>query len=316
MPAHASNLARQLNYSQHQAGLKQSGRRSGVAAVTTAEASVPRVKRLRRSVLLALAALAPRRTARFLGRRYLTSGAHVAPGQMAGAGPADLLPLDADGGILRYSAGTGAGRPEKRILLVHGHDGHVRQFARPIRALRQAGVGVDALVLPGHLAPDRTICSMRNIVEGIKAAVTKHGPYDGIVAHCVSANATLFALAEGLPCDRAAFISAPLDLKGLIRLGGTQYGLRGRCLDLFVQEVSRLGAPYAVETPWRPLAAGCRIPLLALHARHDYAAPAAEVEALAKVAPDARVKVFEQGDHNTILNMSIAATALVAFLAD
>ena len=40
------------------------------------------------------------------------------------------------------------------------------------------------------------------------------------------------------------------------------------------------------------------------------------VEALAKVAPDARVKVFEQGDHNTILNMSIAATALVAFLAD
>ena len=83
-----------------------------------------------------------------------------------------------------------------------------------------------------------------------------------------------------------------------------------------MQEVSRLGAPYAVETPWRPLAAGCRIPLLALHARHDYAAPAAEVEALAKVAPDARVKVFEQGDHNTILNMSIAATALVAFLAD
>ena len=265
----------------------------------------------RRRALHLAAALAPRLTGRLLARRYLSPASHLDTAHVARHG-AELVPLGAEAALLRHAALRG-GAP--RVLLVPGHDGHVRQFSRLVRDLRRAGAAVDLLILPGHLHPARTLCSLADIVPAIRLCLDEHGPYDAVGAHCVGARSLLFALGEGLACPRAALISTPVDLPALIRLGGTHYGLEGAALGQFEAGVARLCAPYDPGTDWRPPAMARRGETLVVHARHDYAAPVAGARALAEAMPGARLEVFEEGDHNTILNHAPASRMLAEFLA-
>ncbi len=252
----------------------------------------------------------PGLTARVLARRYLQSTACLRLQDLGGG--FDVIDAGRDTAILRHAAmGKGDGR---RVLIVPGHDGHYRQFARMVRALQRAGAEVDLLILPGHLRPARSICSMRHITRAILAAERDHGPYDGIAAHCVSANATLFALQDGLTCARLALISTPVDLKRLVRSGGQQYGLSGRSLDRFVSRVSRLGAPYALDTPWVPIAKARSELLLMVHARDDWAAPASDIHALAACWRGAETAILDHGGHNSILSSRTAVARITDHL--
>lgn len=271
------------------------------------------LKSARHAVLLFAARLAPSITADLLARRYLKSGACVPPASREGRDAVSFVQAAPDVAVLRQRP---HGACRGRVLLVHGHDGNVRQFARLARALCKAGAEVDALILPGHLDAAREICSMASITRAIRHCAETLGPYDGMLGHCVSANGLLFALDEGVTSSRIVFVSAPIELPKLIRLGGTQYGVGGRCLDRFVQAVSRLGAPYPLDLPWRPMAARRGEKLLAVHARYDYAAPVTDLGALGEIWPDAQIEIFEQGDHNSILHMNAPIDAITAFLSE
>lgn len=274
---------------------------------------VPWLRSARRAVLQGAATVAPGLTARLLARRYLAVGTWVDTARIEARGIAQFIALGEDAGILRHAPfGETVAR---RVLLVHGHEGHVRQFARLIRALRQDGAQVDALILPGHLKPGQGHCSMAGIVAAITRAAQEQGPYNAVIAHCVGASGLLFALDGGLGCARVVLVSAPLEVARLVRYGGTQYGIGGRCLDAFVHEVSRAGAPYALETPWRPMAEHRREACLVVHARDDYAAPVSEVEALPGVWPGAQAAIFDEGDHNGIIAMAPAIAEITAFVA-
>ncbi|MCA0938440.1 alpha/beta hydrolase [Salipiger pacificus] len=265
----------------------------------------------RRRALHLAARIAPRLVGRLLARRYLSPASHLDPAHVARHG-AQLVRIGAETALVRHAA-PHAGAP--RVLLVPGHDGQMRQFSRLVRDLRRAGAAVDLLILPGHLHPARTLCSLADIIPAIRRCIEAHGPYNGVGAHCVGARSLLFALGEGLACPRAALISTPVDLPGLIRLGGTQYGLTGAALAQFEAGVTRLCAPYDPATDWRPAATSRRGETLVIHARHDYAAPVAGARALAEAMPGTRLEVFEEGDHNTILNHAPASRMLAEFLA-
>ncbi|APZ53573.1 alpha/beta hydrolase [Salipiger abyssi] len=266
----------------------------------------------RHNVLLLASRVAPAITAALLARRYLKSSNFVGPVQRRTRRGVSFLQAAPDVAVIRHQP---QGVRRGRVLLVHGHDGSVRQFARLARTLRNAGAEVDALILPGHLDPVRRMCSMATVTRAIRHCAETLGPYDGMLGHCVSANGLLFALDEGITSPRVVFVSTPIELHKLIRLGGTQYGIANGCLDRFVQAVSRLGAPYPVDLPWQPLAARRGEKLLAVHARHDYAAPVKDLDALGRIWPDAQVDIFEQGDHNSILNMNAPITAITEFLS-
>lgn len=265
----------------------------------------------KRRLLGRLSRVAPGLIARFLARRYLCSSASLNMARIEARKETQFLPLGTDAGIVRHKAAREIAGT--RVLLVHGHDGHMRQFARVIRALTRAGAQVDALVLPGHLHTEETPCSMAEIVGAIQRAVAEQVPYDTLIAHCVSANGVMFALDEGLQCERVVLISAPLDLQTLFRFGGVQYGVSGKCLDRFVQIVSEKGAPYLATRPWQALATGHVQAILAVHARHDYAAPVGDLLALPDVWPNAELCIFEEGGHNTILSHTPAISRICEF---
>lgn len=287
---------------------------SGVSNATSESGTglASRIRDSRRKALLTAARVAPRLTARQLAKRYLTSTASLDRARACAGGKAEFLPSGDAAAVLRYPA---LGEPSgQRILLVHGHDGHVRQFGRLIQALQLAGAEVDALILPGHVEPERAPCSMADITRSILDCARCHGPYDGAIAHCVSANGLIFALEDGLDCGRVVLVSTPLDLRKLFRLGGSQYGIDGDCLEHFVDEVSRLGAPYPAEAPWRQIAESRSEPMLAVHSRHDYAAPSEDVPELAEVWPEGRIEIFEKGGHNSIVSQAEPVRAITEFL--
>lgn len=269
----------------------------------------------RRLLLGAASVLLPDRTARTLARRHLST-AHGFLDELARTKPRfDIIPIDDRAAILRpITTAARSGRP--RILVVPGHDGHFRQFTRLLGALHHAGCAPDLLALPGHTRAGEDLCTIPEIVTAIEHAFATMGPYDGIVAHCISGNAALFALDKGLHCPRLALISVPLDLRRLAVLGGTQYGLSGAMLERFVMQIDRLFAPYSIDHPWRPIAVERLEPILAVHACTDYAAPIDDVRRFVDLAQDARIVEFEQGDHNGILNVKAAVREVSAFFAN
>ncbi|MCJ7871134.1 alpha/beta hydrolase [Phaeobacter sp. J2-8] len=271
--------------------------------------------RLRRHALDVMTKLSPRGTARMLARRHLTPSACFLA-DLDRYSPEDITQITVDGVTrLNFPALAKDNSPSgKRILIVPGLDGHFRQFLRLIRRLQTAGVTVDLLVLPGHLGPQRDMCSMRDIAESIHSVTRSHGPYDGVIAHCVGCNGTLFALKHCDLSPKLAFVSTPVNLANLVRQGGRQYGLDGRCLDTFVAEVSRLGAPYAIETPWDHMTANRSEDLLVVHARQDWAVPFDDVTDIGDTWPGAKVQIYEHGEHNSILNVRSAITEITSFM--
>ncbi|ETA52337.2 hypothetical protein P279_09260 [Rhodobacteraceae bacterium PD-2] len=255
--------------------------------------------------------LAPEATARVLARRYLRPNVALLgdPDAVARWGtvvrPAPGLTL------LRRPAAAGPEAP--RVLIAPGLNGHFRQFTRLAGALGDAGLTVDFLVLPGHGHPGEGLCGLNQIVSALET-VTAQARYHGIVAHCVSANAALLAPPTTAPLARLALVSAPLDLPRLIRLGGTQYGLTGPCLDRFCQHVSALGAPWPTDSPWQPGALAREDTLLMVHGQHDDAAPPEDLAQMAEVAPRTRIALFESGGPNSILTMHGPCTQLAAFM--
>lgn len=268
---------------------------------------------LRRTAMLSATKLVPALAADRLARRYLTAEQAVIDDLAKRRHRFEVLDLGQDTALLRATFPAAApGAP--RVLIVPGHDGHFRQFTRVARALQKRGAALDMLILPGHGYAARRLCSLHDMVESLRRAVECEGPYHGIVAHCVAAHATLRALDEGVTCDRVALVSVPLDLPALVRLGGRQYGLSGRCLDLFVARVNALGAPYAIDRDWRPIAEARREALLIVQARNDYAAPVENVRPLAQAWPGARMVEFDHGGHNGILNVTSAINEIAGFM--
>ncbi|WP_167648678.1 alpha/beta hydrolase [Mameliella alba] len=269
--------------------------------------------RLRRTVLLSATILAPRLAADKLARRYLTSDQAVLDRLAGRSHRFEIVDLGQDCFVLRSRfRGNAADAP--RVLIAPGHDGHIRQFTRVVRALQKRGATVDMLIYPGHGHAKRRVCSLGDIVDAICRATQSEGPYAGIVAHCVAANAMFHALERGISAPRMTLISVPLDLPGLIRLGGRQYGLSGRCLDQFVDRVSALGAPCPIDRPWLPVAETRDEDLLIVQSRNDYAAPVEKARPLAAAWPGAQMEEYDHGGHNGILNVTSAINRIAEFM--
>ncbi len=274
---------------------------------------VPAPETVRRRVLHIATRLFPGFTSRLLARRYLCTRSAVDRARLSASAEVTLTELEGGAALLSYPS-TDPDTPHPRILLAHGHDGHPRQFARLLKSLRARGAAVDMLVLPGHLNPGSEICDVNRIFEAMRITLDRFGPYDAAATHCVTGNALIKSLDEGREVGRAAIISAPLDLPYLIRTSGRLYGLTGRCLDRFVDHVGKLSAPCPLRIPWDRLAPTRTEPLMIVHAAGDWAAPVENVEALSEVWPGADLRVYDRGDHNTILNVTPAVAAVAEFL--
>lgn len=281
------------------------------APLSTARVRLPSRRALRRTALKTAVKLLPGFTARQLARRYVAAGSALLDELSRRSTPYTAHVLGPDLAILRHGSPDSCRR---RVLVVPGHEGHFRQFTRLVRALSKEDCCVDLLVLPGHLYAGENQCTLRDIVEAVLEVDDRLGPYDGVVAHCLSSNAVLYALDAGLTCSRVALISAPLDLSHMVRFGGRQYGLPEAFLDRFVTQVNALSTPYVTNTPWRPIAAARQDPILMVHACDDYLAPVEDITAFAELCPRADLALLDHGDHNGILGSKQAVARVSDFM--
>lgn len=270
--------------------------------------------RLRRRLFRAASRIAPQTLADRLAYRYVCSSRALIEDLDPSHYQFKIKTIESDMAILRHDA-TASKANDKRILVVPGHDGHYRQFIPLIRELNISGVTADFVVLPGHMYRKRSVCSLQAITEAILRATEAYGPYEGLIAHCVSANAAILALRDGLICPKVALISTPLELAKLVRMGGAQYALSGQCLDLFMNKVAQLGAWQHIS-PWREIAPSRTEKLLLIHAEHDYVAPVNDLDELHKLWPNAELNRFEYCGHNSILNKKRAVSRTVSFFTE
>ncbi|GGG82900.1 alpha/beta hydrolase [Salipiger pallidus] len=266
----------------------------------------------KRRLVQAGSRLMPSLMARILAWRYVCSTVSLDRSKVDARSDVAYVPLTDAYGLLRSSVPKGAA--QRRVLLLPGKDGDIRQMARMARALRRDGAEVDAMVLPGHLEKARTPCDFGTLTDAIGHAMDEGGPYDAVVAHCVSASPIPWLLAEGHSAPRVVMLSTPLDLRQLVYVGAQQFGITGACRDAFLYWVNRYGGRHDILRDWRPVARARTEPLLLLHARTDHAAPIADVEELARTWPGARLQVFETSDHNGILSNACAIAEVAAFV--
>jgi len=143
-----------------------------------------------RNIFLVATIIAPRIMAQVLARRYLTSTANLVDSLGKIKQEFSVIELDDDSSVVRFK-NLRRDAAVSRVLFVPGHDGHFRQFARLVKQLTTNDVDVDVLVLPGHVHPERTVCSVKSIVISIRTAFESLGGYDCVVAHCVSSNSVI-----------------------------------------------------------------------------------------------------------------------------
>lgn len=270
---------------------------------------------LRRVVRRCLGRIAPGYASRVFARRYLITSESFLKDIGLEVRGITLVSLSEDHYLLRVPLPDGR-QLARRVLIAPGHDGQFRQYVLMIQQLQARGIQADVLVYPGHRVARSAVCSIRHIVDSIQQAAAQHGPYDGLIGHCVGSNAALFCLRDGLSFPRLALVSTPIDFPKMVAVGGGQYGLTGAHLNTFVQEVSRKGLPYPIDLPWKPLVAQRQEPLLIVHAQNDWVAPVSDTEELAAAWPGARRLVIPGSGHNEVLFSRSAAKALAAFFAE
>jgi pimeloyl-ACP methyl ester carboxylesterase len=201
------------------------------------------------------------------------------------------------------------------ILLVHGWGGHAGRLTRYVDPLTRAGFRVVAFDAPGHGESSSGRVSLPDFTIAVVRIAEQVGPLYGVVAHCLGATATAIALREGLPLNRAVFLSPAADPERLstrfarmLRLSEAECELmKGRYLQRYSLRWSELKI-----VDWvRSLSTS----LLVFHDRRDFKVPLAEGQAIVSAWPRGELVMTRGLGHHKILRDAVVIARAVEFLA-
>jgi pimeloyl-ACP methyl ester carboxylesterase len=82
------------------------------------------------------------------------------------------------------------------ILVLHGWESHTGRMLPLIKPLLAQGYRVFALDAPGHGLSPQARTHLLDVGEAIRAMMTQHGPFYGVIAHSFGAAATAVLLAR------------------------------------------------------------------------------------------------------------------------
>jgi pimeloyl-ACP methyl ester carboxylesterase len=214
------------------------------------------------------------------------------------------------GRIATWSWGEG-----RTILLAHGWGGHAGRLTRYVDPLTRAGFRVVAFDAPGHGESSGGRVSLPDFTLAVVRIAERVGPLYGVVAHCLGATATAIALREGLPLNRAVFLSPAADPERLstrfarmLRLSEAECELmKGRYLQRYNLRWSELKI-----VDWvRSLSTS----LLVFHDRGDFKVPLAEGQAIVSAWPRGELVMTRGLGHHKILRDAAVIARAVEFLA-
>jgi len=180
--------------------------------------------------------------------------------------------------------------------------------------LTRAGFRVVAFDAPGHGESSGGRVSLPDFTIALVRIAEQVGPLYGVVAHCLGATATAIALREGLPLNRAVFLSPAADPERLsarfarmLRLSEAECELmKGRYLRRYGLRWSELKIVDWVRS--------FSTSLLVFHDRRDFKVPLAEGQAIVSAWPQGELVMTRGLGHHKILRDAVVIARAVEFL--
>lgn len=157
------------------------------------------------AIACAAAEIAPRTTAAWLARRFLTpSRAKVRSEEEAVLGEAVKARVRIGASRVRTYRWGESGPV---VLLAHGWGGRAGQLTALVEPLRRRGFVVLAFDAPAHGASSGTRTNVAEMADAMIAVASSVGGVDAVVAHSIGAAVLALAATRGLVVDRAALIA-------------------------------------------------------------------------------------------------------------
>ncbi len=200
------------------------------------------------------------------------------------------------------------------VLLVHGWGGHAGRLAHFVSPLTAAGLSVVAFDAPGHGCSDRTLCSLPEIADAIRA-LTREISLFGVVGHSLGATAAALAARDGVVFDHAVFLAPAATPENYPGRFGRFLGMPEEGCDFMKR---RLLTRYGIR--WNDVsvasfAHAMKARLLVYHDERDTKVPFREGSAIAAAWPDARLVRLRGVGHHRILKAPEVIAGTVEFLA-
>jgi pimeloyl-ACP methyl ester carboxylesterase len=267
--------------------------------------------RLTRTALAVLARVSPRLAARWAESLFFTP---PRPRKSRATLPPGAQRLDVQtryGRVAAWSWGSGP-----VVYLVHGWGGRAEQLGAFVAPLLARGFRVIAVDGPGHGESSGRRSSGVEIGRALTDVAVQCGPARGVIAHSLGAAAVTFAIREGLPVQRLAFVGPPADPLTWVARFGRQLGL-----DAAVMAEMRRRSEERIQARWDDLPLvplrGLEPPppLLVVHDRDDREVRSTDGAAIAAAWPGARLLETEGLGHRRVLRDPAVVGTVAAFLA-
>lgn len=201
------------------------------------------------------------------------------------------------------------------VLMMHGWEGRPTQFRHFIQPLLASGRQVIALDGPAHGESPGEESTLMGFALAIAEAAVEIRGLETVVGHSMGAAATVIALSQGLPAERAVLLAPPSAIeRGLYGFADT-LGLPARAAKRFVDLVGEANGVPARELEISRLAATLGIPALIAHDRRDTAVPFADGEAIARAWPGADFLVTSGLGHWRLLTDPSVVARVAEFVA-
>jgi len=206
------------------------------------------------------------------------------------------------------------GNGERRILLVHGWAGKAAQFFAMIGTLREHGFSVVAFDAPAHGNSSGVFASGPAFARAALRVDELHGPFYGVVAHCLGAAGIAIALAQGLKAQRAVLLAPTAFIEPLLE---TFIKLRELPNPLAAGLRERFAARYSTGIISVPLLTKAfqKIPALIFHDPDDSEMPFWHGESIAQAWDGATLVPASGTGHWRILRDQSVIKGTLEFLA-
>jgi pimeloyl-ACP methyl ester carboxylesterase len=295
------------------------------AAKKSTNVRLIRVDDLRMGSLQVLSRVAPRITARWVAKKFLTPppARRVSAKTRAFWASAEdrfTVTLETNLGGLRERSGIpvwlwGRGPP---IYMLHGWGGRGTQWAQFIEPLVDAGFTAVVLDAPGHGDSQAPRTSILHFAASLDAVVESVGPARCLMGHSLGGAAAALALRQGLATGGAVLVGAPADPAKFFDVFLRRMGIPDRLHAYIKIDVERrygfAWEQFAVSAPRRKEGQS-DVPALIVHDAADDEVNRADADVIAAAWPGARVMTTRGLGHQRILRDPDVVKRVVAWLS-
>lgn len=202
-----------------------------------------------------------------------------------------------------------------RVLLAHGWGGRGGQMHPLVEPLVDAGYSVLLFDAPAHGRSQGRRLTAPQYARAMQDLAVEAGPFHAVVGHSFGGATLSYALAQGLPAERAVLIAAPegpeFYYRQLLAALGYAPARHAALVEAFTKDI---GIRFEdVRVPG--LAPRLRIPALVVHDEEDREVPFSQGQAIAAAWPGAELLPTRGLGHRRILKDPELHAAILAFLA-